>query len=278
MNEWAMLHREAEKRRKTWYWRTKGSMATSSPLRSILTLSLLCTLSLVFFLIFSNPSHPPLSTSLIAQKTLQFPSDSIKVYITDLPRSLNYGLLEKYWSSRSDSRLSSDADHEIRSNHFPKGLEFPPYPENPLIKQYSAEYWILGDLMTPQEQRTWSFAKRVLSADEADVIYVPFFATLSAEMELGTGKGTFRKKVENDDYERQRQVVDLVTKTEAWKRSGGRDHVFVLTGKFGFRLKYLLWVSWYLFCDVHSVYFGEWCVISILVFEFFYISNFLPVL
>ncbi|KAL5717217.1 hypothetical protein ACHQM5_010264 [Ranunculus cassubicifolius] len=65
----------------------------------------------------------------------------------------------------------------------------------------------------------------------ADFIFVPFFATLSAEMQLGTGKGVFRKKKvnENEDYMRQKTAVDLIRSSEAWKRSGGRDHVFVLT-------------------------------------------------
>lgn len=88
--------------------------------------------------------------------------------------------------------------------------------------------------MTPQEQRFGSFAKRVLDAEEADVVFVPFFATLSAELQLSMAKGAFRKKVGNEDYERQRQVVDLVKSSEAWRRTGGRDHVFVLTGMLDF--------------------------------------------
>lgn len=142
---------------------------------------------------------------------------------------MNYGLLEKYWASNPDSRIPSDPDHPTQKTHSPKPEKYPPYPENPLIKQYSAEYWIMGDLETPSEKRTRSFAKRVFRESEADVIFVPFFATLSAEMELGNGKGSFRKKAGNEDYQRQRQVLDFVKNTEAWKRSGGRDHVFVLT-------------------------------------------------
>lgn len=104
------------------------------------------------------------------------------------------------------------------------------YPENPIIKQYSAEYWILGDLLTPERLKIESFSKRVFSAEEADVVFVPFFATVSAELQLIENKGVFRKKVkENEDYVRQRMVVDSIKKSEAWLRSGGRDHVFVLT-------------------------------------------------
>lgn len=90
----------------------------------------------------------------------------------------------------------------------------------------------MGDLVTPTKLRTGSFAKRVFDARKADVVFVPFFATMSAELQLGMGKGVFRKKVGNEDYQRQREVVDFVKKTEAWNRSGGRDHVFVLTGMF----------------------------------------------
>lgn len=88
----------------------------------------------------------------------------------------------------------------------------------------------MGDLITPQNLRSASFANRVFDLEQADVVFVPFFATLSAELQLGMAKGAFRKKVGNQDYERQREVLDFVTKTPAWNRSGGRDHVFVLTG------------------------------------------------
>ncbi|KAI3460634.1 hypothetical protein Pfo_017297 [Paulownia fortunei] len=88
----------------------------------------------------------------------------------------------------------------------------------------------LGDLLTPEEVKEEPFAKRVFDFREADVIFVPFFATLSAEFQLGISKGVFRKRAdENEDYKRQKMVVDLVKKSEAWQKSGGRDHVFVLT-------------------------------------------------
>lgn len=86
--------------------------------------------------------------------------------------------------------------------------------------------------MTPQDQRAGSFARRVFDVNEADVIFVPFFATLSAEMQLGRAKGQFRKKDGNEDYQRQKEVIEFLKNTEAWKRSGGRNHVFVLTGEF----------------------------------------------
>lgn len=85
--------------------------------------------------------------------------------------------------------------------------------------------------MTPENLRTGSFAKRVFDSNQADVVLVPFFATLSAEMQLSVNRGVFKKKVtENLDYRRQKEMIDLVKSSDAWIRSGGRDHVFVLTG------------------------------------------------
>ncbi|XP_011038190.1 PREDICTED: probable arabinosyltransferase ARAD1 [Populus euphratica] len=189
-----------------------------------LAFTLLTFLSLCLLFISNKISSFP-----NPQNTLQISQAFIKVYVADLPRSLNYGLLDQYWSSSMpDARISSDPDHQVRPRPI-KNQKFPDYPENPLIKQYSAEYWITGDLMTPEKLRSRSFAKRVFDFNEADVVFVPFFATLSAEMELAKGKGSFRRKEGNEDYQRQKEVVDFVRNSEVWKRSGGKDHVFVLT-------------------------------------------------
>ncbi|KAH6825233.1 Exostosin family protein [Perilla frutescens var. hirtella] len=203
-------------------------MATPKTPSLFLTLSLLCVLSLIFFFFYSTTTTPP---PPIPKRALSTTQDCIKVYISPLPRSLNYGLLQKYWGLTSDTRIGSQVDNEIRKKISPKQSDTSlPYPENPVTKQYSAEYWILGDLLTPEDSKGESFAKRVSDYREADVIFVPFFATLSAELQLVVDKGVFRKRVEeNEDYMRQRMVIDSVKNSEAWRKSGGRDHVFVLT-------------------------------------------------
>ncbi|KAK9003122.1 hypothetical protein V6N11_060689 [Hibiscus sabdariffa] len=209
----------------------KSSTATVSKAAKPLFFTLALLLSLSFFIVvlFFTPATKP--TNSFPQSHFLSSQNSIKVYVANLPRSLNYGLLQQYWdSNHPDSRIPTDPDHRISTTHISKPAQYPPYPENPLIKQYSAEYWLMGDLETPQEMRAGSFAKRVFDANEADVVFVPFFATLSAEMELGSGSGAFRKKAGNGDYSRQKKVIDFVRNTDAWKRSGGRDHVFVLTG------------------------------------------------
>jgi hypothetical protein len=55
------------------------------------------------------------------------------------------------------------------------------------------------DLITPQNLRSASFANRVFDLEQADVVFVPFFATLSTELQLGMAKGAFRKKVATAD-------------------------------------------------------------------------------
>ncbi|KAM7266203.1 hypothetical protein ACFE04_004100 [Oxalis oulophora] len=197
---------------------------------SLLSLFLFSLTFVSFFLIFINPTNqnPTFITTIPSfQSQSQSQSQSIKVYVSNLPRSLNYGLIEKYYLSDPDHRLPNDPDADFRSTLLPK---YPPYPQNPLLKQYSAEYWIMSDLESPQSLRKDSFATRVFDWRVADVVFVPFFAALSVEMELGSGRGVFRKKTDDNlDYLRQKEVVDFVKGTEAWKRSGGRDHVFVLT-------------------------------------------------
>ncbi|XP_068663778.1 probable arabinosyltransferase ARAD1 [Aristolochia californica] len=191
--------------------------------------SLTCIFALSLFFLFSIGPSP--STSFYSNTSFVPEVPYIKVFVAELPRSLNYGLVDAYWAQTNDTRIGSDADNHIREflSSSKQKPNFPPYPDNPIIKQYSAEYWILGDLMTPEHLRGNSFAKRVASYEDADVVFVPFFATLSAELQLGMDKGKFRKKEWNKDYERQRNVLDLVRGTDAWTRSGGIDHVFVLT-------------------------------------------------
>ncbi|KAI5067494.1 hypothetical protein GOP47_0018022 [Adiantum capillus-veneris] len=165
---------------------------------------------------------------------------TLNVFVTDLPPELNYGLLHEYWdfqrssdtekSSTDTGRSSSISRVKISTGEFlTKSVHIPLYPDDPLIKQYSAEYWLLGDLITPANERSNSVARRVWNSSLADVIFVPFFATLSAELQLHQAKGKFRHKKENADYDRQVRVLELVKNSPEWKRSQGRDHVFVLT-------------------------------------------------
>ncbi|KAJ3678163.1 hypothetical protein LUZ60_001966 [Juncus effusus] len=183
---------------------------------------------LSLLLLFSPRSNPDPNPAFRPN-----PNPRLRIYVADLPRAFNYGLLAQFWSlSAPDSRLPDPhPESNPDSNSNSKSNKYPQYPTSPLIRQYSAEYWLLGDLETDARSRD-SVAVRVFDVDQADVIFVPFFATMSAEMQLGWGsKGDFLKKDErvNLDYKRQKEVLEIVKGSKAWKRSGGRDHVFVLT-------------------------------------------------
>ncbi|XP_002966467.2 probable arabinosyltransferase ARAD1 [Selaginella moellendorffii] len=158
-------------------------------------------------LFYSNPSGFSLKRAAVDDDRSW--SGGIGVHIANLSRDFNYGLVRSYPGS-AVSQIDA----------------FPAYPDDPLVRQYSAEYWILGDLEAGSDA---SFARRVLDPDQADVVFVPFFAALSAEAQLRNGKGHFRHRKDNEDYERQRAVMEIVTSSSRWQRSGGRDHVFVLT-------------------------------------------------
>ncbi|XWS24861.1 hypothetical protein CRYUN_Cryun27aG0021300 [Craigia yunnanensis] len=149
--------------------KSSTTTTTTSLFLTFILLSLLYLSLFIFFFFFTSSTTRPTNSLLSFQ-------NSINVYVANLPRSLNYGLLQQYWdSNHPDSRIHTDPDHQISTTHFSKSTKYPPYPENPLIKQYSAEYWIMGDWETPEEMRTGSFAKRVFDANEADVVFVQFF-------------------------------------------------------------------------------------------------------
>ncbi|KAG0556067.1 hypothetical protein KC19_11G023300 [Ceratodon purpureus] len=198
-------------------------------------------------LLFPNPFALLIpSNSFSTQPFLHKPAgdapclDPLKVYVVDLAREFNYGLLEDYYKSRNargsrdlwlgEEPHDGDPLEEKLDGSSELG-EFMPYPKNPNWRQYSAEYWLLADLLTEELLRAaHSAAVKVSDMADADVFLVPFFCALSAEIQLGEGHGKFRKKMEeNRDYVRQRKVMEFVTQTSAWRRSGGRDHVFMLT-------------------------------------------------
>lgn len=202
---------------------------------AILAVPALLLLSLSFLLL--RPSSPPLLPSI--------PDDHrarLSVYLADLPRALNHGLLDLYWSlPHPDSRIpaSSDPDHPP-----PRGGH-PPYPASPLIRQYSAEYWLLASLLRIPAPD--SAAVRVV-ADwrEADVVFVPFFASLS-----------FNRHA-SEDRALQRRLLDFLAARPEWRRSGGRDHVVLAHHPNGMlHARYRLWPCVFVLCDFgrypHSV-------------------------
>ncbi|XP_002973635.2 probable arabinosyltransferase ARAD1 [Selaginella moellendorffii] len=172
----------------------------------IFLLSLALGFAQFFLFSFSPRAWTQRSCSIAKAKSSQL----LRVYVADLPREFHHGLLESY--CRSQNCCSTGE-----------------YPTNPLLKQHSAEFWLLRDLLDSPSKKKENFV-RVWDSRLADVVFVPFFAALSAQIQLRGGhRGEFRKKSsKNSDFDRQRRVVELVTSSLEWRRSNGVDHVFVL--------------------------------------------------
>ncbi|KAJ1401968.1 Exostosin-like [Sesbania bispinosa] len=88
----------------------------------------------------------------------------LRVYMYDLPRRFNVGMISRRNSSESPVTAQ----------------DFPPWPENwGLKKQHSMEYWMMGSLIHEGDDGERRDAIRVSDPELADAFFVPFFSSLS---------------------------------------------------------------------------------------------------
>ncbi|CAN4112901.1 unnamed protein product [Withania somnifera] len=132
-------------------------------------------------------------------------SEPLKVYMYDLEMKYNVGLLK--------------GSHY---NAAPVTMEtLPKWPKyTGLRKQHSVEYWMLASLLYANDDEARE-AVRVFDPESAHVFFVPFFSSLSYNTYHKHGNDS---EVKFDD-ELQAEIVNLLQKSEHWKRSSGRDHV-----------------------------------------------------
>ncbi|CAH9120989.1 unnamed protein product [Cuscuta epithymum] len=141
----------------------------------------------------------------------------LRVYMYDLPPEFHFGLLG--WKGSRNDKIWPDVDELSKIPRYPGGLNL----------QHSIEYWLTLDLLlsntyyTPTVFSRPCTAVRVRNSTEADVIFVPFFASLSYNR---------HSKVQNDgeiskDRLLQHRVVEFLKSRDEWKRFGGRDHLVV---------------------------------------------------
>ncbi|GMI95267.1 hypothetical protein like AT1G74680 [Hibiscus trionum] len=136
----------------------------------------------------------------------------LRVYMYDLPSEFHFGLLgwkgkpNKVWPEINDSN---------RIPAYPGGLNL----------QHSMEYWLTLDLLSsnlPSVVRPCA-AIRVTNSSQADIIFVPFFASLSYNRHSklqGKEKVSVNKLLQN-------KLVKFLTAQNEWKRFGGKDHLIV---------------------------------------------------
>ncbi|KAM0936409.1 putative xylogalacturonan beta-1,3-xylosyltransferase [Dioscorea sansibarensis] len=136
----------------------------------------------------------------------------LRVYMYDLPSEFHFGLLG--WKGRS-GQVWPDVNDAKDVPSYPGGLNL----------QHSVEYWLTLDLLSSNSigidrPRT---VIRVMNSRCADVIFVPFFASLSYNRH---SRRQLKEKVSRNRL-LQDKLVKFLLEQEEWKRSGGKDHVIV---------------------------------------------------
>ncbi|KAL5707774.1 hypothetical protein ACHQM5_018635 [Ranunculus cassubicifolius] len=132
----------------------------------------------------------------------------LKVFMYDMPPEFHFELID--WKAEGDNVWP---DIKTKIPHYPGGLNL----------QHSIEYWLTLDLLssTIDNQNGGRSAVRVLNSSEADVVFVPFFSSVSYNRHSKVKKP--HKKSQNKLL--QEKLVTYLTSQEEWKRSGGRDHI-----------------------------------------------------
>ncbi|KAL2244230.1 probable arabinosyltransferase ARAD1 [Sesamum indicum] len=136
----------------------------------------------------------------------------LKVYMYDLPPEFHFGLLG--WKGSGNQTWPDVSE--------PKNI--PSYP-GALNLQHSVEYWLTLDLLASNTENVVRpcTAVRVQDSSKADVVFVPFFSSLSynrRSKRRGKQKG-------GDDRVLQEKLVQFLKRTKEWKRSHGRDHLIL---------------------------------------------------
>ncbi|GAV69960.1 Exostosin domain-containing protein [Cephalotus follicularis] len=134
--------------------------------------------------------------------------EPLKVFMYDLPPEFHFGLLG--WKGEGKNVWP---DIQTKIPAYPGGLNL----------QHSIEYWLTLDLLTSEflDIPKARSAIRVRNSSEADVMFVPFFSSLSYNRYSKVNP--HRKKSMNKEL--QDKLVKYLTAQKEWKRSGGRDHI-----------------------------------------------------
>lgn len=169
--------------------------------------------------IFSNPDDDLSSVTQIQNVESSLPNQKcrtndnavLKVFMYDLPPEFHFGLLN--WKAKGKSVWP---DITTKIPEYPPGLNL----------QHSIEYWLTLDLLASElpNPSHGGAAIRVRNASEADIIFVPFFSSLSYNRFAKSKKLQGNKNV---NKLLQDKLVKHLTAQKLWKRSGGRDHLIL---------------------------------------------------
>ncbi|KAK4750433.1 hypothetical protein SAY87_003915 [Trapa incisa] len=136
----------------------------------------------------------------------------LRVFMYDMSPEFHFALLG--WKGKSNRTWPS----------VDKPGDVPPYPGG-LNLQHSIEYWLTLDLLastSPNIIRPCT-AVRVMDSSEADVVFVPFFSSLSYNR---YSKVEWKGNISVDKM-LQGKLVEFLRGRPEWKRTGGKDHIIV---------------------------------------------------
>ncbi|XP_062113739.1 probable arabinosyltransferase ARAD1 isoform X2 [Humulus lupulus] len=135
----------------------------------------------------------------------------LKVYMYDLNHEFHFGLLD--WEPEGNGQVWPDLLNKVPD--YPGGLNL----------QHSIEYWLTLDILASElaNPPNADSVIRVHNSSEADIVFVPFFSSLSYNRYSKTNP--HQKKSNNKLL--QDKLVRFLTAQKEWQRSGGRDHLIV---------------------------------------------------
>ena len=146
-------------------------------------------------------------------------SAQLKLFMYDLPPEFHYGMLAN----------QAFTDGQI----WPKNVsDIPPYLGG-LHQQHSPEYWLTSDLLTSNMRGRQSActAFRVSDWKSADLIFIPFFASLAynkyTKSQHKTG-GAELDLVGDTNQLLQEKLMGFLRQQPAWQASRGSDHILVM--------------------------------------------------
>ncbi|XP_022872912.1 probable arabinosyltransferase ARAD1 isoform X2 [Olea europaea var. sylvestris] len=137
----------------------------------------------------------------------------LKIYMYDLPRQFNVGMLDPKLPVTAESNLAWMGSGGLR-------------------RQHSVEYWMMASLLYEGNGENGSTreAVRVMDPDDADLFFVPFFSSLSFNIH-----GLNMSDPNTVDQKLQRDMVKILRSSNQWIKSGGRDHIIPLHHPNAFR-------------------------------------------
>jgi len=166
--------------------------------------------------------EPPLAGEGERERSERCDADSaaLRVYVYDLPAEFHFGMLG--WDGKGKPAAWPDVRDARAAPHYPGGLNL----------QHSVAYWLTLDILSSalppgsdvavRDSRP-CVAVRVTNASLADVLFVPFFASLSynRHSKLRRGEKVSRNRA------LQAELVKYLMRKEEWRRWGGKNHLIV---------------------------------------------------